>query len=145
MQHLEAITNRFTYWVGTPSSIIIHTLIFAGVFCLRFFGVGIDEILLVLTTAVSLEAIYLAIFIQMSVNRTSQSLSNVEKDIDDIQEDVEDLGEDVDDIQEDVKEITEDTDDEGQIDQSLVFLQRIESQVISIQKDLEHLKQQKTA
>ena len=41
--------------------------------------------LLVLTTLLSIEAIYLALFIQMSVNKTSKSLAEVEKDIDVIQ------------------------------------------------------------
>lgn len=45
--------------------------------------------MLILTTAVSLEAIYLAIFIQMTVNRTSESLEEVEEDIEDLQEDIE--------------------------------------------------------
>ncbi len=56
---------------------------------------------------VSLEAIYLAIFIQMTVNRNTQSLKEVEDDIDDIQEDVEELGEEVGDISEDIEDIQE--------------------------------------
>lgn len=71
---------------------------------MRFFGYTLDQILLILTTAVSLEAIYLAIFIQMTVNKTTQSLEQGEEDIDEIQEDVEDIQEDVDEIQEDVDE-----------------------------------------
>ena len=39
-----------------------------------------------LTTAVSLEAIYLSIFIQMTVNRNTQSLEEVEEDIEGIQD-----------------------------------------------------------
>lgn len=64
--------------------------------------------LLVLTTLVSLEAIYLAIFIQMSINQTTESLEVVEHDIDEIQEDIDEIQEDVDEIQEDVDEIQED-------------------------------------
>lgn len=66
-----------------------------------------DRMLLVLTTVVSLEAIYLAIFIQMSLNRTRESLAEVEQDIDEIQEDVDEIQHDVDEIQEDVGEIQE--------------------------------------
>jgi cell division protein FtsL len=69
--------------------------------------VTIDKILLILTTAVSLEAIYLAIFIQMTVNRNTQSIEDIEEDIEDIQEDVEELSEDVEDISEDIDAIQE--------------------------------------
>jgi peptidoglycan hydrolase CwlO-like protein len=62
--------------------------------------------LLVLTTVVSLEAIYLAIFIQMSVNRSSEN-------IEDLKEDVEIIQEDIDEIQEDIEEIQENIDETG--------------------------------
>lgn len=84
---LEKISFRLTDWVGTPISLIIHTLLFVGIFALRYLGVTTDYILLILTTAVSLEAIYLSIFIQMTVNRNTESLEEVEEDIEDIQED----------------------------------------------------------
>lgn len=84
---LEKISVKMTQWVGTPWSLIVHTLLFAGIFILRYFGFSRDYILLLLTTAVSLEAIYLSIFIQMSVNKATQSLEEVEEDIEDIQED----------------------------------------------------------
>lgn len=76
-----------------------------------FVGVPWNDILLVLTTIVSLEAIYLAIFIQISVNRNTQSLLEVEEDIDEIQEDIDEIQEDVDEIQEDVGEIQEEVDE----------------------------------
>lgn len=87
LTRLEKISFRFTDWVGTPLSLIIHTLFFIGIFTLRYFGLTTNYILLILTTAVSLEAIYLSIFIQMSVNRATESLEEVEEDIEDIQED----------------------------------------------------------
>jgi low affinity Fe/Cu permease len=83
---LEKISVKMTDWVGTPWSLILHTIFFAGIFILRHFGFSRDYVLLLLTTAVSLEAIYLSIFIQMSVNRATQSLEEVEEDIEDIQE-----------------------------------------------------------
>lgn len=83
---LEKISFKLTDWVGTPVSLIIHTLLFAGIFALRYLGVTTDYILLILTTAVSLEAIYLSIFIQMTVNRNTESLEEVEEDLEDIQE-----------------------------------------------------------
>ncbi len=83
---LERVAIALTDRIGTPISLIIHTLLFIGIFSLRFFGVTTDYILLMLTTAVSLEAIYLSIFIQMTVNRATESLEEVEEDIEDIQE-----------------------------------------------------------
>lgn len=108
---LERISHALTQWIGTPSSIVVHTLFFVGIFSLQWVGLKVEEILLILTTAVSLEAIYLAIFIQMSINKTTESLESVEEDIEDIQEDVEDIQEDVDEMQEDVEDIQEDVDD----------------------------------
>jgi low affinity Fe/Cu permease len=112
MTRLEIISEKITNSIGTPTSIVVHTILFLGIFMLKLVGFGIDQILLVLTTAVSLEAIYLAIFIQMSVNKTSKSLASVEKDIDEIQEDVDDIQEDVDDIQEDVEDLGSDEENE---------------------------------
>lgn len=99
---LEVLSLDVTKWIGTPWSIFAHTILFVAIFALRFFGLTTDQILLVLTTAVSLEAIYLAIFIQMTVNRNTTSLESVEEDIEDIQEDVQGLEEDVDDISGDI-------------------------------------------
>ncbi len=87
LSFLERASYKLTSWIGTPASLIIHTVMFMGIFALRYFGVTTDYILLILTTAVSLEAIYLSIFIQMSVNRATESLEEVEEDIEDIQED----------------------------------------------------------
>ncbi|MCL4365829.1 hypothetical protein M1437_01220 [Patescibacteria group bacterium] len=87
LARLETISFKITDWVGTPASLIVHTMFFAGVFLLRIFGITTDYLLLILTTAVSLEAIYLSIFIQMTVNRNTESLEEVEEDIEDIQED----------------------------------------------------------
>lgn len=99
-------------WIGSMSSLALHTAIFIGFFLLSIFGViEWNTMLLVLTTAVSLEAIYLAIFIQLTVNRNTESLREVEEDIDEIQEDVEELGEDVEEMQEDIEEMSEDVEE----------------------------------
>ena len=82
--------DRVIEAVGSYLSLILHTFIFAV-----FFGLAILDVvswglmLLVLTTIVSLEAIYLAIFIQMTVNRQAQELAEVSEDVEDIQEDIE--------------------------------------------------------
>lgn len=123
---VEKITSKTTSWIGTPWSLLVHTFLFIGIFALKLFGVEIEEILLILTTAVSLEAIYLAIFIQMSVNRNTKALEAVEDDIEDIAEDVEDLEEDVEDISEDVEDISEDIE---QIQQEKTRLKKLKKEL----------------
>jgi low affinity Fe/Cu permease len=102
---IETLSEKFTKWIGSPSSLIVHTVLFIAVFVCGFLGYSWDTLLLILTTAVSLEAIYLAIFIQMSINKSTYSLKVVEENIDEIQEDIDEIQEDVDEIQEDVDEI----------------------------------------
>jgi len=97
--------------IGSVESLYVHTFFFIVSFLLIFMGVPADRILLILTTVVSLEAIYLAIFIQMSVNKNTKSLEEVEEDLDEIQVDLDEIAEDVEDIQEDIDEIEEDVDD----------------------------------
>lgn len=147
---IERISLKLTEWVGTPASIVAHTVFFIVTFLLYFLGVSFDKILLVLTTVVSLEAIYLSLFIQMTVNRNTESLEDVgedieeiqedvagvEGDIDRIQEDVEDLGEDVEDISEDMDKIQED-DEEGE---EAIDINQIDKHLQAIVNDLETLK-----
>lgn len=105
---LEHAARSLTHWIGSTQSIVAHTAAFLASFGAVVFGLlSFDRMLLVLTTAVSLEAIYLAIFIQMTVNRTTESLSEVAQDIDEIQEDVDEIQEDIDELQEDVEEMSE--------------------------------------
>jgi uncharacterized membrane protein len=111
LDRIEKMALRATYFIGSTESLIIHTLLFIGSFVLYFFGVPFEEILLVVTTIVSLEAIYLSIFIQMSVNRQIRKLHAVAKDVEDIQEDVEEIQEDVEGIEKDVDEIQKDVDE----------------------------------
>lgn len=105
------ISNRMTRWIGSGASIVLHTIFFILCFLSVFFGVQFERMMLFLTTIVSLEAIYLAIFIQMTVNRNTEDLQVVGKDIDEIQEDIDEIQEDVDEIQKDVDEIQDDVDD----------------------------------
>jgi low affinity Fe/Cu permease len=107
----EKFSKKLTAWIGSPQSIVVHTIFFIGVFALRFFGVQTDDILLILTTILSLEAIYLSIFIQMTVNQHSAELEEVSEDIEEIQEDVDEIQKDVDEIQEDVEDIEEGLDE----------------------------------
>lgn len=104
----DSLAIRFTRWMGSPASIVVHTILFILSFAFVVLGVPLERVLLVLTTAVSLEAIYLSLFIQMTVNRQAESIEDVAEDIDEIQEDIDEIQEDVDEIQEDVDEIQED-------------------------------------
>jgi septal ring factor EnvC (AmiA/AmiB activator) len=104
-------SEKISKWIGSNSSLYAHTLLFIMSFVLIIVGIPSDKVLLTLTTIVSLEAIYLAIFIQMTVNRNTESLEDVEEGLDDIQEDIEDIQEDVDDIQEDIDDIQESQED----------------------------------
>lgn len=113
---LGRISERLTNWIGSTGSVVVHTIFFIGVFGLRLFGMSLDQILLVLTTAVSLEAIYLAIFIQMTVNRHSESLAGVEENIEELSEDIDELSEDVDELSEDVDKIQEDDEEDARTD-----------------------------
>ncbi|MBI2012123.1 DUF1003 domain-containing protein [Candidatus Daviesbacteria bacterium] len=85
---IEKLALSLTNWIGTPQSLLVHSLFFIGIPSLGLFGFEFRTILLAFTTWLSIEAIYLAIFIQMTVNRTSESLEEVEEDIEDIQEDI---------------------------------------------------------
>ena len=144
MKRLEEITGKLTNWIGTPLSIVVHTIFFIGIFSLKFAGFDTDQILLVLTTAVSLEAIYLSIFIQMSVNRTKESLASVEKDIDEIQEDVDEIQEDVDEIQEDVEDLNEeDEEDEATENEIIKKIEDIEEKLILLHRELTKINEKK--
>ena len=111
MSPLETASTKMTQWIGTPASLVVHTILFIGIFVLKAFGFPFDQILLILTTVVSLEAIYLAIFIQMTINRQEAKLHEVHEGLEELGEDVEEIGKDVDELSEDVEEIGKDVDE----------------------------------
>ncbi|MEZ0208831.1 MAG: hypothetical protein ACAH17_01485 [Candidatus Paceibacterota bacterium] len=127
---LENLALAVTRAVGSVWSLIIHTILFIAAFSLVFFGVRFELVLLGLTTVLSLEAIYLSIFIQLSVNHQARALANVEKDIDEIQEDVEEIAEDVEEIAEDVEDIAED-------------VEEMQEDIDEIQEDVEEITEEK--
>ena len=109
MKQIQKTALAVTRWIGSPVSVVIHTILFAGSFIAVLTGwLDFDRMLLVLTTIVSLEAIYLCILIQMTMNYTTQELEEVSEDIEEMQEDLGEIQEDVGELQEDVEEITED-------------------------------------
>jgi uncharacterized protein YoxC len=141
MNLIEKMSLKTTDWIGTPASLLVHTLLFIAILALSFFGFGIDQILLILTTAVSLEAIYLAIFIQMTVNRNTKSLLEVEEDIDEIQEDVEGLEGEVDELSEDVEDISEDIAEDDTFDKhTRDSLRDISQSLKKLEMDLDNLR-----
>ena len=109
--YAEYLAFRAIRWIGSIESLIFHTAGFIISFMLYFLGVNFNTILLVVTTVLSLEAVYLSIFAQMTLNRHSDELEDIQEDVGDIQEDVEEIQEDVDEIQEDVDEIQKDVDE----------------------------------
>ncbi len=134
-QRLEKVALNATSWLGSIESLFVHTLAFVVSFSLVLFGIPFDRVLLVLTTVLSLEAIYLAIFIQMSVNQSAVRLAQVESDIEDIAEDVEEIAEDVEGIEKGVEEISDNV-EEMQED-----MEHIEKDIDEIQKDVDEIQE----
>ncbi len=151
LKNKKPFVERFVLWIGSVSSLIIHTILYALVFVTGFLHwFPWDMVLLVFTTIISMEAIYLSLFIQITVNRHQKELEEVSEDVEDIQEDiqeisedVEDLGDDVEDIQEDIQELTEEEQsEEERKKKQLVSLEQLTSDVQRVLKDLETLKKQ---
>jgi biopolymer transport protein ExbB/TolQ len=134
------LIEKIIAWVGSVPSLILHTIIFIAFFALSFSGfLSWDLMFLILTTIVSLEAIYLAIFIQMTVNRHAQELEEVSEDVEDIQEDI-------DEIQEDLEEISEEEGEEVAAEEErkrrqMITLETLTKDVQRVLTDLEALKQ----
>jgi biopolymer transport protein ExbB/TolQ len=104
LSQLEKFSERCTSWVGSPTSLVVHTIVFLSFFIIGYIQNAWGSIMLILTTIVSLEAIYLAILIQISVNRNTRSLEEVEEDVGEIQEDIDEIQEDIDEIHEESEE-----------------------------------------
>lgn len=129
---LEKFAVKMTKWVGTPQSLVVHTILFIVSFFVYFTGLlDFDTILLVVTTIVSLEAIYLALFIQLTVNRTNESLEDVEEDIGEIQEDVGALEGGFGEIAEDVEGL------EGNVKKMRRNVEELEADVEDISEDID--------
>ena len=127
------------WWIGSVPSLVAHTLVFITAFLLPIFGiVSLDKMLLVLTTVLSLEAIYFSIFIQMSVNRSHEHIEDIREDIEEIQDDIEEISEDIDDIQEDIEDIAEDEDEDDHIEKARNVM--LKSNVSSNKNDIKALR-----
>jgi low affinity Fe/Cu permease len=150
---LERVADLATRWIGSISSLVFHSVFFVVAFMLPKMGItSFERMLLVLTTVVSLEAIYLAIFIQMSVNKNSEDIEiiqenveEIQEDVEEIQEDIEEIEENIDEIQKDVDEIQEDiesdTEEEELIEkQETQTLANIQAILLKLQEEIEILK-----
>lgn len=141
---LELLADQFTNWVGSTSSIIVHTILFVAAFVFVAFGVQLNTVLLVLTTAVSLEAIYLALFIQMTVNKNTQSLEDVAEDVEEIEKDIDEIEKDIDEIQEDVEEIEKDDEEDDLHDEATMkSLNELQTHIQKIMQEIQTIKEQK--
>lgn len=148
---LEKNAERATRWIGSTQSLVTHTIIFIVAFILPLAHiVSYTDMLLVLTTLVSLEAIYLAIFIQMSVNKNTADIEVIQENVEDIQEDVEVIQEDIDEIQEDVEDIQEEIEDLGDDTVAVPLpaakkddvLAALQQTLLQLQKEIDALKKQ---
>ena len=127
---LDGTAEVATKFIGSTASLVLHTLFFIVAFLLPVFHIcSVDKMLLVLTTVVSLEAIYLSIFIQMTVNKNTYDIEMIQDDVDEIQEDIEDIEQDIGEIQKDVVDINQDNEHDLEIEkreeQALMAIQAI--------------------
>jgi len=134
---MQKWASNISRWIGSTASVTVHTIVFLISFMMPVLGmVSFDRMLLVLTTIVSLEAIYLSIFIQMSINMNNQKIDIIQEDIEEIGEDIEEIGEDIEEIQKDVDEIQEDVDGiQEEVDE-------IQEDVEEIQEDMEEIQEE---
>jgi uncharacterized membrane protein len=153
---MEKGASNITRWIGSTASVSIHTLLFIVSFTLPYLGlVTFERMLLFLTTIVSLEAIYLSIFIQMSLNMNNQNIEIIQEDIQELGEDIEELGEDIEEIGEDIEEIQKDvdeiqedvveiqgdtTDEQDQDKKESEILLSIQATLVHLQREIEQLK-----
>jgi len=126
MIKLNKAPDRAIKWIGSIQSLLIHTILFGSSFLLSIFEVvPFEKMLLVLTTIVSLEAIYLSIFIQMSVNRSNQFIEIIQEDVDEISDNID--------------EMQKEDEEEEEFKESEV-LNNIEETLIMLQKEVTALK-----
>ncbi len=131
-----------TEWVGSPASVLVHTVLFILSFLAVYLEVvALNDMLLILTTIVSLEAIYLAIFIQMTLNYTSEELGEVSEDIEELQEDIGEIQEDVEEMSE--GENSEEAEEESRKAEQRKTLSEIQSDLRKLMEDISKLQKPK--
>lgn len=69
MSTSDKIAEKITNAIGSTTSIVLHTMVFVlSFFAVYLQWIALAQMLLMLTTVVSLEAIYLCLFLQRSSN-----------------------------------------------------------------------------
>lgn len=133
--------TSITKWVGSTASVLLHTILFLISFVLPYMGfVTFERMLLVLTTIVSLEAIYLSIFIQMSINMNNENLEIIQEDIVELGEDIEEIGEDIEEIGEGIEEIGTDIEELGEdIEEIGEGIEEIGTDIEELGEDIEEI------
>ena len=138
--YAEFLAFRAIRWIGSIQSLVFHTAGFVISFLLYFLGAPFNTILLVVTTVLSLEAVYLSIFAQMTLNRHSDELEDIQEDVGEIQEDVDEIQEDVDEIQKDVEEIQEEDQSPVSVSVDPAMLTRIEQSLKELGQEIAEMK-----
>ena len=77
LTRLEKFSFKLTELMGSPFSLSLHTAIIIAALSLRYIGFTSNLPLVTVATIFSLEALYMAIFTQVKVNRNSRSLDEV--------------------------------------------------------------------
>ena len=138
----KSFPDRATAWIGSVTSLVVHTGFFLASFVSILLGAKADSVMLILTTVVSLEAIYLAIFIQISVNRNTADIAEIQDDVADIADDVEDIADDVEGIEKDIEEIQADVEGiEADIEEISDDVEGIEKDIDEIAEDIEDIEE----
>lgn len=133
-RRIEKTALAITRWIGSPLSIVLHTILFVTIITLLVRKTfPFDVVILIFNSALSLEAIYLALFIQMTVNFQAESIEEVAEDVEEMQEDIGEL-------QEDVEEITEEEESEHAAEVAELLRKLDQKNTLStIQADLKKL------
>lgn len=146
-RRIQRAALAITRWIGSPVSIVLHTVIFIASFLAVEAGwIQFQEMLLLLTTIVSLEAIYLSLFIQMTINYTTEAVEDISEDVEEMQVDVAEIQENVDELQENVEDISEDVEEiseDEKAEEVAELLRKLEQKntLSTIQTDLKKLVQ----
>lgn len=103
---MEKTARKITHWLGTPTSIAVHSTFFVIMLLWCWFDkANREQILLFLTMIVSLEAIYQMLFLQMTVNLQATQLKEVQVAMAEVQDSVEEVQGSVAEVQESVEEV----------------------------------------
>jgi hypothetical protein len=88
------IAIKITKIISNPQSILYHSLFFILIFVLTLFDISFNDVMLILTTIVSLEAIYLSLLILLIQHYHEQKLDNHSQKLDNLSTSLKDTIED---------------------------------------------------